>query len=51
MDVAQDVFADAQARERLLPMILSLKNAEETGSSALVGLTGLSLGFNSLDGN
>jgi predicted lipoprotein len=51
LDVAQNVFADPEARARLTPMILSLKNAEETGRSALGGLTGLSLGFNALDGD
>jgi predicted lipoprotein len=51
LDISPDVFANAQARERLTPMILSLKNAEETGRSALSSLTGLSLGFNSLDGD
>ena len=33
------------------PMQLSLKNAEETGRAALGDLTGLTLGFNSLDGD
>jgi predicted lipoprotein len=49
--LAPDPFTDPQARERLTPMVLSLKNAESVGSSALGGLTGLSLGFNSLDGD
>jgi predicted lipoprotein len=49
--MAPDPFKDAAARARLEPMLLSLKNAEETGRSALGDLTGQSLGFNSLDGD
>lgn len=49
--MAPDALADPQARARLLPMLLSLKNAEELGRSALGELTGQSLGFNSLDGD
>jgi uncharacterized protein len=49
--VAPDVFASAEARAKLAPMVFSLKNAEETGRGALATLTGLSLGFNSLDGD
>jgi len=49
--IAPNVFADAQARAALTPMLYSLKNAEETGRSALSTLTGRSLGFNSLDGD
>ena len=49
--VAPDVFANAAARDKLAPMLFSLKNAEETGRAALGDLTGLSLGFNSLDGD
>ncbi len=49
--MAPDPFADAAARDRLAPMLLSLKNAEETGRAALGDLTGQSLGFNSLDGD
>lgn len=44
-------FSDAKARDRLAPMLLSLKNAEETGRAALGDLTGQSLGFNLLDGD
>ncbi len=51
IEVAPDVFASAPARAKLAPMIYSLKNAEETGRGALGSLTGLSLGFNSLDGD
>lgn len=49
--IAGDAFASPQARERLTPMQLSLKNAEEVGRSALADLTGLALGFNALDGD
>ena len=49
--MAPNALADAQARERLAPMLLSLKNAEETGRAALGDLTGQTLGFNSLDGD
>jgi predicted lipoprotein len=49
--MSPDPFADADARDRLAPMLLSLKNAEETGRAALGDLTGQSLGFNSLDGD
>ncbi|MEO8419946.1 MAG: imelysin family protein [Hyphomicrobium sp.] len=49
--MAPNALADAQARERLGPMQLSLKNAEETGRAALGDLTGQTLGFNSLDGD
>jgi hypothetical protein len=41
----------ADANARLAPLVYSLKNAEETGRSALGALTGQSLGFNSLDGD
>ena len=44
-------FADPKARARLTPMLLALKNAEEIGRAALGELTGLTLGFNSLDGD
>lgn len=44
-------FFDPQTRERLTPMLLALKNAEDVGRSALGDLTGLTLGFNSLDGD
>jgi len=49
--MAPNPFADAKARDRLAPMLLSMKNAEETGRAALGDLTGQSLGFNSLDGD
>ena len=49
--MAPNALADAQARERLAPMQLSIKNAEETGRAALGDLTGQTLGFNSLDGD
>jgi len=49
--VTPDVFASAEARGKLAPMSYSLKNAEETGRSALGVLTGQTLGFNSLDGD
>jgi uncharacterized protein len=49
--IAPDVFASAEARAALTPMTFSLKNAEVTGRSALGTLTGVSLGFNSLDGD
>ncbi len=49
--MAGDAFANPQARARLMPMQLSLKNAEEVGRSALADLTGLALGFNALDGD
>jgi uncharacterized protein len=49
--MAADPLADDKARARLAPMLLSLKNAEETGRAALGDLTGQSLGFNSLDGD
>jgi hypothetical protein len=49
--IAPDVFASAEARAALSPMLFSLKNAEETGRAALASLTGVSLGFNSLDGD
>jgi predicted lipoprotein len=49
--MAPNALADAKARERLAPMLLSLKNAEVTGRPALGDLTGQSLGFNSLDGD
>lgn len=51
MDVAPDVFASEPARAKLAPLTYSLKNAEETGRSALGVLTGQALGFNSLDGD
>ncbi len=49
--VAPNVFASPEASSKLAPMVFSLKNAEETGRAALATLTGLSLGFNSLDGD
>jgi predicted lipoprotein len=49
--MAPNALADAKARERLAPMLLSLKNAEATGRAALGDLTGQTLGFNSLDGD
>lgn len=49
--MSSDPLTDPKARERLKPMLLSLKNAESLGSSALGMLTGQSLGFNSLDGD
>jgi predicted lipoprotein len=49
--VDPNVFANAEARAKLAPMVYSLKNAEETGRAALGTLTGLALGFNSLDGD
>jgi len=49
--MAPNALANEKARERLAPMLLSLKNAEETGRAALGDLTGQTLGFNSLDGD
>ena len=49
--MAPDPVADDKARARLAPMLLALKNAEETGRPALGDLTGQALGFNSLDGD
>lgn len=49
--MAPDALTDAPARERLAPMLFSLKNAEDTGRAALGDLTGQTLGFNSLDGD
>ncbi len=49
--IAPNALANEKARERLAPMLLSLKNAEETGRAALGDLTGQTLGFNSLDGD
>src|SRR4029079_5814013 len=49
--MAPNALADEKARERLAPMLLSLKNAEDTGRAALGDLTGQTLGFNSLDGD
>ncbi len=49
--MARDPFTDAKARERLVPLLLSLKNAEDVGRAALGDLTGQTLGFNSLDGD
>ncbi len=49
--IADDPLSDAKARERLAPMLLSLKNAEELGRGSLGTLTGQTLGFNSLDGD
>jgi uncharacterized protein len=51
MQIAPDVFANAQAQAKLAPMAYSLKNAEVTGRAALGSLTGVALGFNSLDGD
>lgn len=44
-------FDDKEACAALKPMLYALKNAEETGRSALTALTGQSLGFNALDGD
>jgi predicted lipoprotein len=49
--MAPDALQDAKARERLGPMLLSLKSAESTGRAALGDLTGQTIGFNSLDGD
>jgi predicted lipoprotein len=49
--MASNPLTDEAARERLAPMLLSLKNAEATGRAALGDLTGQTLGFNSLDGD
>lgn len=49
--MAPDALQDAAARERLAPMLLSLKSAESTGRAALGELTGQTIGFNSLDGD
>lgn len=49
--MAPDAFLDEQARTRMIPMLLSLKNASDIGRAALGDLTGQSLGFNSLDGD
>jgi predicted lipoprotein len=49
--MAPDALQDTAARERLAPMLLSLKNAESIGRAALGDLTGQSIGFNSLDGD
>jgi predicted lipoprotein len=49
--MAPDPLTDVKARERLTPMLLSLKNAEDIGRAALGELTGQTLGFNSLDGD
>lgn len=49
--MAPDPLANDEARARLAPALLSLKNAEETGRAALGELTGQALGFNSLDGD
>lgn len=46
-----DPLTDPKARERLTPLVLSLKNAESLGRAALGELTGQTLGFNSLDGD
>jgi uncharacterized protein len=51
MAASPDVFASPEARAKLAPLVYSLKNAEETGRSALGALTGQALGFNSLDGD
>jgi predicted lipoprotein len=51
LTAAPDPFASGNARKELGPMVFSLKNATETGRSALSALTGLSVGFNSLDGD
>lgn len=48
---AADPLVDPAARERLTPMLLALKNAEDIGRPALGDLTGQTLGFNSLDGD
>jgi len=49
--IAPNALADPEARKKLVPMTFALKNAEVTGRSALGTLTGLFLGFNSLDGD
>jgi hypothetical protein len=49
--MAPDALQDTKARERLGPMLLSLKSAESTGRAALGELTGQTIGFNSLDGD
>jgi predicted lipoprotein len=49
--MAPDALQDAAARERLAPLLLSLKSAESIGRAALGDLTGQSIGFNSLDGD
>ncbi len=49
--LSADAFTEPEARARLTPMLLSLKNAEELGRAALGDLTGQTLGFNSLDGD
>jgi predicted lipoprotein len=49
--MAANALANEKARGRLAPMLLSLKNAEDTGRAALGDLTGQTLGFNSLDGD
>jgi uncharacterized protein len=49
--MAPNPLADPQARQRLTPLSLALKNAEVTGRGALGELTGQTLGFNSLDGD
>lgn len=46
-----NALADRSGLQRLAPMLLALKNAEETGRAALGELTGRTLGFNSLDGD
>ncbi len=51
VEVDPNVFVSVEARAKLAPMVYALKNAEETGRAALGALTGLSLGFNSLDGD
>lgn len=49
--MSPDPLNDPAARERLTPLLLSLKNAEDIGRAALGQLTGQTLGFNSLDGD
>lgn len=50
-EAVPNALADRPALQRLAPMLLSLKNAEDTGRAALGELTGRTLGFNSLDGD
>lgn len=51
LKISADPFADDKARAALSPMLFALENSEHTGRAALSTLTGLTLGFNSLDGD
>jgi len=51
LKTAADVATSPDARAKLAPMDFALKNAEVTGRAALGSLTGVALGFNSLDGD